>query len=444
MIIGQLLYKGSMDILFKDITVVTMQSDKTVLEKTCVGISGKIISYIGDYNDGLKAKRVIDGNNKVLMPGLYNCHTHTPMSLFRGYANDLNLQEWLFNYIFPAEKKLKKIPNATYVGAMISMADMIASGTVAFSDMYFGMNSIADAVVESGMKACLSNPILLNDIDNYNFFDDKCYSEMSELLNRLEETKGRVIIDAAIHAEYTSNPAAWTQVIDFAMEKKINMQIHLSETEFEHRQCKEKYNMTPAQMFNKYNLFDIKTSAAHCVWIDEDDMNILAEHKVSIIHNPISNLKLASGIAPIMKYINRGINVALGTDGVSSNNSNDLFEEIKIASLLQKNLYNDTTCMNSHDTIKMATKNGAYAQGREENSGMIKEGFDADIIMLNFNTTRQTACYDYLTNIAYSVTGQDVLLNMCQGKILYENGEYYSIDIEKTLFEAKKIIEQFK
>lgn len=432
-----------MDILFKNITIITMLENHQILHDSCVGVTGKKITYIGKFTEQLKSKRIIDGTNKVLIPGLYNCHTHTPMSLLRGYANDKKLQDWLYNHIFPAEDRFKSIENSTYIGALISIADMIESGTIAFSDMYFNMPHIAKAVFESGIKACLSNPVLPLEIENYHFFDDNCYFETKEVLEQYIKSCDRIKVDVGIHAEYTSNPNIWCEVIDFAYENKLNIHIHLSETKYEHEECKNKYKMTPTQIFNQYNLFNIKTTAAHCVWLEECDMDILEKCNVTVVNSPISNLKLASGIAPIDDILNKNINVALGTDGVSSNNSNDLFEEIKMVSLLQKYKYDDTTKIKAYDALKMATANGALAHGRENESGRIKVGYDADVVMLDFNNTRQTACYDYLSNIVYSCTGRDVLLTMCQGKVLYENGEHKTIDIEKLLYDARKIINKF-
>ena len=426
-----------MDLLFKNIKVITM--DESLPNASCVGIEGEKIAYVGNYYNGLKAHRVNDGAYRVLIPGLYNCHTHSPMSLLRGYANDLKLQEWLNDYIFPAEAKIRASKDAIYYGALLSIADMIASGTTAFTDMYFDLPSIAKAVDESGLKACLSNPVFTLDPDYYDLFSDDCYNETIDIiLNYAGRHDSRIKADVGIHAEYTSGPKAWVQAIDFANGHNLNMHLHLSETKYEHEKCKEKYGKTPTQVFDEYSLFDDTVTAAHCVWLEDADMDILADRNVSVAHNPVSNLKLASGIAPVYKMLKKGINVALGTDGVSSNNSNDLFEEIKLASILQKNLADDATVVKAHEALKMATVNGARAQGRQYESGMIKAGYDADIVMLDFNTTRQTACYDHISNIVYSVTGRDVLLTMCQGKILYENGEHKTIDIEKLIYNARK------
>ncbi len=251
---------------------------------------------------------------------------------------------------------------------------------------------------------------------------------------------GRIKAEASIHGVYTSFAPAWKQVVEFAQKYNLGMHVHISETKTEHENCLTSYGKTPARVFYENGVFDMPTaSAAHCVWASDEDLDIFAEKGVSVAHNPISNLKLASGLAPVTRMLERGVNVTLGTDGMASNNSHDLFEEIKMASVLQKYAVNDPTVLPASQVLKMATVNGAKAQGRSAESGMIDEGLDADVILLDFNTPRQTVCHDTVLNLAYSVTGQDVCLTMCKGKILYENGEYTTIDIEKLLYEARKV-----
>lgn len=433
-----------MDILFKNATVITLQEEIGILDNACVGVSQEKIEYLGKYDETCKADRVIDCSGKVIMPGLYNCHTHTPMSLLRGYENNRSLHDWLKNAIFPAEDYFRNVSKSTYIGALISIADMIESGTIAFSDMYFKMVDIAKAVDESGIKACLCNPILCNSDEAFDLKTDLSYLETKEVYEQYGYNNSRIKVDMGIHAEYTSNPEAWEQVIACAKDNKLNMQIHLSETKYEHENCKRKYGLTPTQLFDKFHLFDLKTTAAHGVWLEDSDIEILKDKPVTLVNNPVSNLKLASGIASVRDWLFEGINVTLGTDGMASNNSNDLFEEMKFSSLLQKNKYKDTTILPACDVIKMATINGALAQGREKESGKIQIGYDADLILLDFNSTRQTACYDYLSNIVFSCTGGDVVLTMCKGKILYENGEHKTIDVEKLIYEAKKMIAEFQ
>jgi 5-methylthioadenosine/S-adenosylhomocysteine deaminase len=433
-----------MDILFSGITVITMQNEASIMHNAFVGILDGKICYVGQADPKEAAERIICGKNKVMMPSLINCHTHSPMSLLRGYSNDVKLKQWLFDDIFPAERRMDY--DMVYTGAGLSIAEMVASGTASMSDMYLGLPRIAEAAVSAGIKANLSNGIL-------HFGDEKCYfkasreySDTFEIVNKYHLKKHPLIkADASIHGEYTSNPDVWAQVIEFAKEYGLRVHIHLSESKDEHEDCKKRYNgLTPTQIFDKHGLFELPVTAAHGIYIEDKDIDILAKKGATIVNNPISNLKLASGIAPIHKAAARGVNIALGTDGMASNNSNDLFEEIKTSCLLQKVICDDPTVIPAYRALEMATVGGALAQGRENECGMIKEGFDADIMMLDFDNERLTPSYDPVSTIVYSATGRDVALTMCRGNVLYENGEFKTIDIERILHETRVIRETLK
>ncbi|MCL1843244.1 MAG: amidohydrolase [Defluviitaleaceae bacterium] len=426
-----------MKLLFTNATVVTMNPAAPVLYNADVSINlGKIESISeGAFpkKTGEKPDRIINCTNKVLMPGLYNCHTHAGMTLFRGFANDLALEDWLFNHLIPAEGKLT--PDLVRTGTILAMAEMLASGTISFSDMYCDMDIVARAADEVGMLANVSNGVIGFDAD-FDYFASK---EYEQTLRAAEEYKGsgRIKVDAAIHGVYTSPPGVWAQAADFAQKNNMRMHVHLSETATEQKNCIKNYAKTPTQAFAEQGVFDIPATAAHGVWVTDEDIAILAEKGVTIAHNPLSNLKLASGLAPVAKMQKSGVNVALGTDGMASNNSHDLFEEMKMASLLQKYIMEDPTILPASEAVKMATVNGARSQGRENESGKIAEGYDADILLLDFNTPRQTMCYDPVLNLAYSAGGRDVEMTLVRGEILYEKGEFTTIDIEKTLHDAR-------
>jgi 5-methylthioadenosine/S-adenosylhomocysteine deaminase len=254
---------------------------------------------------------------------------------------------------------------------------------------------------------------------------------------------GRIKADASIHGVYTSFAPTWRQVTEFASEHRLNMHVHLSETKTEHENCIQAYGMTPAQVFARHGVFDTPTTAAHCVWVSDEDMDILAAKGVTAAHNPYSNLKLASGVAPVKRMHEKGINVTLGTDGMASNNSHDLFEEIKLSSCLQKYAACDPTAAPALEVLKTATINGAKAQGRQNESGILQEGFDADMVLLDFDNPRQTVCHNPVLNLAYSTSGRDVVMTLCQGRVLYENGEYKTLDIEKILHDAREAQKAF-
>jgi 5-methylthioadenosine/S-adenosylhomocysteine deaminase len=434
-----------MDTLFSDIIVITMNDEQPVLTHGYVGIEGRKVSYVGDKAPQEKAARIISGSRRLLMPGLINSHSHLPMALLRGYADDYRLQEWLFDHIFPAEGKLDE--RSVAAGVRLGLAECIRFGVISCTEMYFHLPEIAEAVLETGVKANICNALLCLDMDKFDFEKDRGTMELREVLSRYKGRSanggfgdGRLIVDAGIHGEYTSGPQAWRESVAFAKENNLRIHLHLSETETEHTECIKRYGKTPAQVLSENGVFTRKTTAAHCCWITEDDMDILAANGVTVAHCPVSNFKLSAGAAPVMKMISHGVNVALGTDGVCSNNNHDLFEEIKSAAILQKYLCGDPSVLPAYEAIKLATVNGAAGQGRLGETGRILPGYDADLIMLNLDVPHLFPLNDPCAAIAYAAKGSDVDLTMVQGRILYENGEYLTIDLEKTRREVEEYV----
>ncbi|MDR0475346.1 MAG: amidohydrolase [Treponema sp.] len=428
-----------MDILFNDITAITMNDEQPVLAHGYIGIEGKKISYAGEKPPAENAATVISGSRRLLMPGLINSHSHLPMVLLRGYADDFRLKEWLYDYIFPAEGRMDR--RCIAAGIRLGLAECIRFGVVSCTDMYFHLPEIAEAVLEAGTKANITNALLCLDMEMFDFEKDRGIMEVREVLEHFKgKGEGRLIVDAGIHAEYTSGPEAWRESAAFAAENNLRFHIHLSETEAEHKECIKKYGKTPAEILNEYNVFSRKTTAAHGCWLTESDMEILSAHGATVAHCPVSNLKLASGLAPVMKMRSCGLNVALGTDGACSNNNLDMFEEIKCAALLQKYATGDPSALPAYEALKMATVNGAEGQGRGSECGIIKTGYDADLIMLNLDTPHLFPVNDPCAAVAYAAGGSDVCLTMVQGRVLYENGEYKTIDIEKVRTEAERYI----
>jgi 5-methylthioadenosine/S-adenosylhomocysteine deaminase len=428
-----------MDILFEDIIVITMNDEQPVLKRGYVGIDGRKIAYVGEKPPMEKAAHTINGSRRLLMPGLINSHSHLPMALLRGYADDYRLQEWLFDHIFPAEGKMDE--RCVTAGVRLALAECIRFGVVSCTDMYLHLSQIAEAVLEAGTKANITNALLCLDMGKFDFEKDRGTMQVREVLAHYKgKGEGRLIIDAGIHAEYTSGPAAWRESVAFAAENNLRFQIHLSETETEHTGCVKRYGKTPAEVLAESGVFTRKTTAAHCCWITENDMDILAANGVTVAHCPVSNLKLSAGAAPVMKMRERGINVALGTDGVCSNNSHDLFEEIKTAAILQKYLTGDPSALPAYEAIKLATVNGALGQGRGNETGRILPGYDADLIMLNLDAPHLFPLNEPCAAVAYAAKRSDVYLTMVQGRILYENGEHKTIDLEKTRREVEEYV----
>ena len=422
-----------MDTLFSNVTAVTMDEALHVYFGAFVGVTDGKISWLAKTAPKEQPRKIVNGEGLVLMPGLINCHTHLPMSLLRGYADGHDLQTWLNDYIFPREAKLDD--RAVKAATLLSIAECLRFGTTSVSDMYDHCGAIAEAAAESGIKANLARGIVLFDEDFDFERNEKC-RELVDLHRRWHGyDNGRIRVEASVHAEYTSDARLWDALSEYAINEGLGMQLHLSETKREHEACKEKYGLTPAQLLDCHNVFGVRTQAAHCVWLEPEDRALLARRKVTAVHCPVSNLKLASGRADVTAMVKAGMNVALGTDGASSNNNLDLFEEIKAASLLAKSLTGDPTALPPQAALMMATVCGARAQGREAECGMIKPGMDADLILLDFTSPHLMPCHDVMSHLCYAARGGDVLMTMVRGRILYAAGKYETIDLDAVVRE---------
>ena len=392
-------------------------------------VEGTAISQVGQTRPQGQFDRVVDCTGKVMMPGLINAHTHLPMTLMRGYGGGHDLQHWLNDYIFPAEDKLDSA--SVQAGTQLALAELIAGGVTCVADMYYFCPDIAQAVADSGISANISRSVTcfapVDDPENY--YACRELRELEEQWNGFDH--GRIRVDASVHAEYTSfsAPNMWEYLGRYAADHKLGMQVHLSETRSEHLECMARHGgKTPFAVLDDYGVWQSGGLAAHCVWVSRDDMEGMVRRGVTAVHNPVSNLKLASGVAPVPRLLEAGVNVALGTDGVASNNSHDMFEEIKLAALLHKGISRDPTAVSARQALEMATINGARALGR--NTGCIAPGRDADLILLDFTHPGLTPCHDPEENLVYSAHGSDVVMNMARGKVIYENGSFLTLDLE--------------
>ncbi len=414
-------------ILFKSITLI--DSDFTQMTDMYVGVRDSKIDYIGkEYKSGYE--REYCGQKKCLIPAFYNAHAHSPMSFMRGYAENLSLHDWLQNKIFPFEATLTA--EDIYYSMMLSFAEMIRFGCVSTSDMYYNGASMAKAVLDSGVK---SNISLASTIFNA----ESLKKEYPRLIEEYGTASDRLKIDCSIHAPYTSDPALVEEFSDLACRYNLNMHIHLSETERENIECIEKYGITPTSYFEKGGAFRTPATAAHCVYITDDDIEILKEHNVTVATCPASNLKLASGFCDVKRLIDRGINVALGTDSVASNNNLDMFGDMKLFAILPKGVHKDPITIAPSMALYAATRAGALSQGRTD-CGVISVGNKADLAVIDLNNPHLTPAHDVLNTLVYSAIGSDVVLTMSDGDILYENGEYKTIDVEKITAYAENRI----
>ncbi len=417
-----------MSILFKNAKIIaTENGSMKVLKDAFLGVDGKYIDYIGTERPKKAYDEELDMYDKLLMPGLVNCHAHTAMNLLKGLGSDLPLQEWL-QTIWPIEDIMRDEEFTS--GMEMAILEMLACGTTSFSDMYMHSSVTQRCVGESGIKADLTRVVMGGDEKT----DYLSFPNRLEALALHKEFDGayddRLHIDWSIHAEYTiANHIAesWGREVS-SMGGRFHT--HLSETRREHEECLAKRGKTPARWFADLGFFDVPAYAAHCVWVSDEDLSILKEKGVTIVHNPSSNMKLASGFAPIQKSIDMGINVALGTDGSSSNNNVNMFEEMHLAAIIHNGLTGDPTIMKPETVIRMATLGGAKAQGRPD-TGSLEVGKKADIIALNLDAPHLVPDYDTLALVTYSAQGSDVCMTMVDGKILYKDGLYLTMDRER-------------
>lgn len=404
-----------------------------------VTVEGKKVSYVGNDVQSNTGDRIINGTGCILAPGFVNAHCHTPMTLLRGIGSDCPLDVWLNDHIFPAEDRLNG--DLAYIGTMNAIAEMLRGGVTSFSDMYFYCDRIADAVIETGVKANISRSIVSFDESEdpvKNFRIGETVALIRDYHNAADD---RVKIDVSLHAEYTNTERTCRYAAELAKEYGVGMQIHLSETEKEHLEGKARRGMTPAAFFEKCGVFDVPVSAAHCVWLEDDDIEILAKHGATAVHNPRSNLKLGSGIMPYGKFQKYGVNIALGTDGSASNNKQDLISEMQLAAILNKGVMHDATVVKASDALASATVCGSISQGREAVS-VIKEGIPADLVLINCERPGVSSVEDAISTLVYATDRSDVVMTMVDGRILFENGEYNTIDTEKISYEYRQAREK--
>ncbi len=420
--------------LFKNISLV--DEDFNIKKNMNLITEDELITYIGSELPQEYSGEVYDGNNKVMLPGFYNTHCHIPMTLLRGYGEGLPLQRWLFEKVFPFEAKLTG--EDCYWGAMHGAIELIKSGVASFTDMYFFIGDIIRAVEESGLKGNISHGSSFNP-HVPDFKDLKAYKDTFSLANIYnKKLNGRIKVDASLHAEYTSNEGFVRQVAEFAKENNLIVQTHISETLKEHEECKQRHGLTPFAYLNKCGLLDQPVVAAHCVWIEGEDFDIIKEKNVSPSHCISSNIKLGSGFAPIKQMLDKGIRVGLGTDGASSNNNLNFMEEIHLASMINKGVNRDPEFLQPSQILKMATENGAISQGRFD-AGKIKVGYKADLIVIDMDKPHLQPVFDILANVVYSAQAEDICLSMIDGKLVYKDGELTNIDVERTVFETNRI-----
>ncbi|WP_296888028.1 amidohydrolase family protein [uncultured Methanobrevibacter sp.] len=409
--------------------------------KKDVLVKNDLIFEINDEISDNNVNKVIDATDKILLPGFVNTHTHLSMTLFRGLADDLALDEWLNDNIWPMEANLNG--NYCYIGALLGAVELIKSGTTTFSDMYFYMEDVARAVEESGIRAALSYGMI-------DFADEEKRKAEIEKNMRLfknchNTADGRIKVFFGPHSPYTASEELLKEVRKLADENNIKIHIHVSETQKEINDVSSEKGLRPFEYLDSIGFLGPDVVCAHSVWLSDEEIEIIKKHDVKISHNPCSNMKLASGIAPVSKLLENDICVAIGTDGASSNNNLDIIEELKTASLLQKVSTLDPKVLTSDEAIAMGTINGAKALGLDDEIGSIEVGKKADLILIDTNNANMVPDSSKLSsNIIYSANGSNVDTTICNGVILMENKKLTTLDEDEIYQKAREAIDQLK
>ena len=417
--------------LFKDITLI--DENMEVREHMYLGVVDDTIAYLADCEpaDPEKYGKVYPhSRNKLFIPGFVNAHSHSGMYMLRGYAENLSLMQWLNTRIFPFEAKLK--PEDVYNSTLMSVAEMLRFGIVSTTEMYMPGDALCRAFIDGGVKANVSN--------NFAWFGPESYYELPASKDNEEMFKqfnnggnGRIKTEFCLHSEYTTTRKIVKEVAALAKEMGAAIHVHISETAEEVDLCRKRHKgVSPVRYMADCGVFENHTTAAHCIHVDDDDIAIMKEYGVNVASCPKSNLKLASGVCPAIKFLDAGVNLAIGTDSVASNNNLNMLEELKIYALLHKGLNHRPMLLTPAQALYAGTRAGALAQRRED-CGLLKEGFKADIVAVDVDKTYMHPVHNILNNLIYSALGDDVFMTMVDGNILYENGVYADLDTEELI-----------
>ena len=407
-------------------------------ERCDVYITRDHISGVGKEPRNFSCDEVIDASHKTLMPGLINCHTHAYMSLMRNYADDVPFDEWLFGKITPVEDALT--PEDAYWGNMLSIIEMIRTGTTAFVDMQMFPRMCVKACADSGMRALITRGLVGQDRN-----DEGGKLRLSQAFDEMEYGKSigaNCEFALGPHAIYTCGEDYLRYVTELAVEKGLKLNIHLAETENEFRTCMNEHGLTPAAYLDRLGMLDRHILLAHCVYLAEEDYKLLARPNVFVVTNPASNMKLANGFAPVSRMLEAGIRVALGTDSAASNNSLNMFGEMRLLSMTQKGVSHDALALTAEETLKIACGNGAEAIGRPD-LGRIETGCTADLILIDENSPNLQPVYNMSAALVYSASGYEVSDVLIGGKPVMRNRNLTTIDEEQVYYEAAKIAARF-
>ena len=424
-----------MDTLISNVTAVTMNPKMEVIFGAYIGIADGKIVFISKSAPEQPPKTIVDGTGMVAIPGLINCHTHLATSVLRCFTDDLTGSEALEALL---QKEAKMDSRTAKAAATLSIAECLRFGTTSVSDLYYYPNATAEAVAESGIKAnlALSSYRFIDQNEEFDFDTDEQCQELCRVVDKWHGyDNGRIKIDAGIYAEYTSNYKLWEALAGYACEKGIGLQLHLAESQSEVDSCLDRTGMGPGELLNCHNLFAVPATAAGCTFLEPQERALLGRKKVSAVATPLCAAKNGLPATPIADCVKAGMNVALGTGGAVECGNLDLFEVIRYAAMAERSRTGDASSLPASAALMMATVTGAQAQGRSSECGMLCEGMDADIVLVDFSAPHLIPCHNVLNGLVWSAKGGDVAMTMVRGRILYQNGSFPTLDLRAAVEE---------
>ena len=424
-----------MDTLISNVTVVTMNERMEVLFGAYIGIDGGKIIYIGKKAPQEQPATIVDGTGMVAMPGLVNCHTHLAATALRSYLDDVPMREQLEQLL---QKEAKMDSRCAKASALMGIAECLRFGITSVSDLYYYPDAVAEAAAEAGIKAnvALSAYRFVDENEEFDFETDEQCRELCRVAEKWHGYEdGRIKVDAGIYAEYTSNHQLWEGLSDYALEKGLGMQLHLAQTQEEVDSCLDRTGLGSAELLSCHRMFNVSVTAADCACLSPEEYTLLGKKKASAVATPIAAHKAGRESTPITDCVKAGMNVALGTGSAVECGNMDMFEVMRAAALDQRKKRGDADAMPSSAVLMMATVCGARAQGRAEETGMLKEGMDADIVLVDFSAPHLMPCHNVVSALVFGAKGGDVAMTMVRGKILYQNGQFPTIDLKNVVEE---------
>ena len=425
-----------MKILIKNVNAVLPDGCSDSVKQTNICIDGQNISSVGNIPSDFMPDKTIDGKDLLAIPGLINCHTHSYMSFMRNAADDLSFGDWLFGRIDPIEQKMTD--EDAYWGACLAITEMLKTGTTCFNDMQMNIMQTTRAVEESGIRAVICRGL----VGSGN--DEGGQRRIDEALKEKEAFKkcDRLSFLLGPHAPYTCDEEYLKKIVGVAKDNNMGIHMHLSESTTEIENCMKDYGCSPIELAERCGLFSLPFIAAHCVQVDEKDIDIMKKNNVSMVTNPASNMKLGNGFAPLNSMLEKGINICIGTDGAASNNALNMFHEMNLTALIHKGVSRSSQCISAADIFKMATINGANALSLGSEIGSIEVGKKADIVLLDTKCPSMWPTNNLIASLSYSANGSETNTVIVNGEIVVENRQLLTMDEERIYFETNKIMER--